>query len=84
MTIAWKTPIDSLWTVADSIIPTMGVNENALIVFTVPMCFRPSENRNSALQSQKTEIIIMITIIMIGSNSISMYNSVPVDSYYCK
>ena len=48
ITIAWKTPIDSLRTVADIIILNMGVNENTLIVFTVPMCFRLSKNRNSA------------------------------------
>jgi hypothetical protein len=56
-------------------IPNIGVNENILIVFTVPMRFRPSKNRNNPHQSQKADIIIMI-----GSNSISMYKSVPMES----
>jgi hypothetical protein len=73
--IAWKTLIDSLRTVAAIMIPNIGVNENTLIVFTIPMRFRPSKNRNSAPPKPKTDIIIMI-----GSSSVSMYKSVPVDS----
>jgi hypothetical protein len=72
--IAWKTLIDSLRTVASIMIPNIGVNENTPIVFTIPMRFRPSKNRNNAPPKPKTEII------MIGSSSISMYKSVPVDS----
>jgi hypothetical protein len=72
LAIAWKTLIDSLGTVAATMIPNIGVNENILIVFTVPMRFRPSKNRNNTPPKPKTDIIIMI-----GRNSISMYKSVP-------